>query len=1004
MRLRRFPLVLALLIAVLCVRSFAADGVAQKWAVRYNGPDQQNDRAAAIAADAAGNIFVTGVSQSSAGADDIYTAKYAAASGALLWERRYDGPGHNNDASFAIAVDANGNAVITGTSADNAGVADIYTAKYAAASGTLVWERRYNGPPAGIDIANAIALDGVGNVIVTGKSFNGANFDFYTAKYAAVNGALLWEVRHDGPAHLEDIANAVAVDAAGDVIVAGQSAGAGGDFDFYTVKYRGADGGVIWEQRRNHLIGFPQFNGEDVLRTLAVDHADNIVVAGWTGDSNEHGNRDVYTAKYSGVDGDLVWEQYKNSFDGTSDDEATSVTIDPENDVIVTGFAENGTEGDLSFLTLKYDGESGATIWERYHHGPEVGRDDSADTVRADSDGNIYVTGSSVGPGTFIEVIGGISGIFYIPGHYDYTTLSYASDGTLRWMMRYNGPADDHDIMAEPRGGKLVLTGDGGVVVTGQSSDGANDDFTTVKYVPTSPVIVACPQSRSKLISGYLTAFSAPDLTSELVATDDVAVTSITQEPPPGTPLGAGTHVIVFTVQDADGHESICETELTVVINRLPVAVADFAFSTTSGVLIDVLENDTDADAQPLTITAVTQSQQGGTVTIEGNKLRYKPGTAVTAARTFTYTISDGDDTATATVTIYRFPTPGFTYVGHLFDTDGFTHRGLLTARVANSGGTFTGSLYIGAKKYGLKGSFSTTSPTLARAGASRTFVGIPVRISAGPLDAASFPKIAFSVDGTVPGTRWRGLAERSPYFRLTTGALLSPAAGKYTIVFEDVPGSAQPVVAGGATATVKAPGSAKLTGKFGNGSSILTGAFLLSGGRALVYAPAAKGTTYQTLAGQLVFAPLADRDVSGDLLWRVPSGFDTRIPGGLARTYPAIGSRYNPLLTRLSPPNRMLDYNATGEATFHFELPSSNRAVDVLRNVVNLSVINGLPPMPQVKFAPSSGYFQGTFADALTRSAKFQGWVLQHPAQNRGNAYVLDTNRIGSVSLTPSP
>ncbi len=100
-----------------------------------------------------------------------------------------------------------------------------------------------------------------------------------------------------------------------------------------------------------------------------------------------------------------------------------------------------------------------------------------------------------------------------------------------------------------------------------------------------------------------------------------------------------------------------------------------------------------------------------------------------------------------------------------------------------------------------------------------------------------------------------------------------------------------------------------------------------------------------------------------------------------------------------------MLDYNATGEATFRFDLPSSNRTVDVLRNIMTPAIINGLPPLAQVKFVPSLGYYSGTFVDKpVTPGAKFQGWVLQHAEQNRGNGYVLDTNRIGSVSLTPAP
>jgi len=86
-----------------------------------------------------------------------------------------------------MAVDGSGNVVVTGSS-NNGTNDDYYTAKYAAADGALLWEKRYNGPVNGTDDAFAIAVDGNGNVVVTGESIgstNGVNFnwDFYTAKY-----------------------------------------------------------------------------------------------------------------------------------------------------------------------------------------------------------------------------------------------------------------------------------------------------------------------------------------------------------------------------------------------------------------------------------------------------------------------------------------------------------------------------------------------------------------------------------------------------------------------------------------------------------------------------------------------------------------------------------------------------------------------------------------------------------------------------------------------------
>src|SRR5215216_3920822 len=46
------------------------------------------------------------------------------------------------------------------------------------------WVQRYNAPANNHDEARAVAVDRSGNVVVTGKSSNGTNVDFYTAKYA----------------------------------------------------------------------------------------------------------------------------------------------------------------------------------------------------------------------------------------------------------------------------------------------------------------------------------------------------------------------------------------------------------------------------------------------------------------------------------------------------------------------------------------------------------------------------------------------------------------------------------------------------------------------------------------------------------------------------------------------------------------------------------------------------------------------------------------------------
>ena len=66
-------------------------------------------------------------------------------------------------------------------------------------------------------------MDAAGNVYVTGESGGvGSGLDYATLKYDP-SGKLLWEKRYNGPGNHDDGATAMAVDAAGNVYVTGES-------------------------------------------------------------------------------------------------------------------------------------------------------------------------------------------------------------------------------------------------------------------------------------------------------------------------------------------------------------------------------------------------------------------------------------------------------------------------------------------------------------------------------------------------------------------------------------------------------------------------------------------------------------------------------------------------------------------------------------------------------------------------------------------------------------
>ena len=228
---------------ILCLlySTFLLAQVNTAWVRRYNGPGNYDDYCVAIAVDGTGNVYVTGQSAGSGTVTKDYaTIKYNSA-GDTLWVRRYNGPGNGADWANAIAVDGAGNVYVTGSSFGSGTVNDYATIKYNSAGDTL-WVARYNGPGNDADVAYGLAMDGTGNVYVTGNSTgSGTGDDYATVKYNSA-GVKQWVERYNGPGNGCDMANALAVDGTGNVYMTGWSTGSGTGADYTTIKYVQAQG------------------------------------------------------------------------------------------------------------------------------------------------------------------------------------------------------------------------------------------------------------------------------------------------------------------------------------------------------------------------------------------------------------------------------------------------------------------------------------------------------------------------------------------------------------------------------------------------------------------------------------------------------------------------------------------------------------------------------------------------------------------------------------------
>lgn len=380
----------------------------------------------------------------------FFTLPLFAQSVDTAWVRRYARYEFGQDAVTSIAVDGSGNVYVTGLSYDNLTLYDYATIKYHP-NGDTAWIRRYNGPANSSDYAYGIALDSSRNIYVTGQSYGtGTSGDYATIKYLQ-NGDTAWVRRYNGTGNGLDGATALALDPSGNIYVTGYSLGDTSYYDYVTIKYY-PNGDTAWVRRYNGTA-----DSSDFAYAIAVDNSGNAYV---TGSSDGTGTlTDYVTIKYDS-NGDTVWVKRYNG-PGNYEDFAYAIGVDSLRSVYVTG-ASTGSGTLSDYATIKYIA-TGDTAWVRRYDGPGDSADEASDLV-IDNAGNIYVTGGSTGIG---------SGL-------DYATIKYSPAGDTAWVRRYNGPGNSDDV-----GLTMALDNSGNLYVTGQSyGNGTFMDYATIKYYP----------------------------------------------------------------------------------------------------------------------------------------------------------------------------------------------------------------------------------------------------------------------------------------------------------------------------------------------------------------------------------------------------------------------------------------------------------------------------------------------------------------------------------------
>jgi hypothetical protein len=422
-----------------------------------------SDSGAGIAVDAAGNAYVTGQTSSTdfpttnpfqgtlGGSSDVFVAKLSSSGSTLLYST-YLG-GSSLDSGAGIAVDAAGNAYVTGqTSSTNfptqnpfqgtsGGSGDAFVAKLDSSGSTLLYSTYLGGSKS--DSGSGIAVDAAGNAYVTGVT-SSSNFptvnpvqpslsgfsDAFVAKIDTTKSgsASLVYSTYLGGSDAEG-GGAVAVDSSGNAYVTGYtqssnfpkvlplqaSFGGGNCLDYYyhffsqpcpdafLAKLNPAGSALMFS---TYLGG----NNDDRGAGISVDSSGNSYITGHTSSGNFptttnpiqatlQGSGDAFVAKVNATGSTLLYSTYLG---GSSDDQGNSIAVDSFGNAYVTGSTSSTdfptvfpvqvlNSGSHAFVT-KLNPPGSALVYSSYlgGNGFEAGAG-----VAVDANGNTYVTGNT---------------------------------------------------------------------------------------------------------------------------------------------------------------------------------------------------------------------------------------------------------------------------------------------------------------------------------------------------------------------------------------------------------------------------------------------------------------------------------------------------------------------------------------------------------------------------------------------------------------------------------
>jgi len=330
-------------------------------------------------------VSFSGAPLTSAGGTDGFLAKYSGASGGLVWYMRLGGA--SADKVYAVAVDGNDDVIVTGyftgsasfgaAAVTSAGASDIFLAKYSGDDGRLVWSKTFGG--SGYDIGAGLAIRNDGSIVLTGTFSAVTDFgsgpwqsaggtDVFLAVYDS-NGANLWSRAMGGAG--DDTANAVALDPDGNPVFTGYFLNTvdfgGGPIvgstvpEIFLAKYTATSGAHVWSKGFQSAT-IPLFGGSG--RAVAVGVDGSVALTGSITDDVDFGGgalngpytSDIFLAQFSST-GAYRWSK---RFVANSRDEGEGIAFDLNGDLAVAGVFASAVN--FGGATLSPGGSSNAFL------------------------------------------------------------------------------------------------------------------------------------------------------------------------------------------------------------------------------------------------------------------------------------------------------------------------------------------------------------------------------------------------------------------------------------------------------------------------------------------------------------------------------------------------------------------------------------------------------------------------------------------------------------------